>query len=149
MNNKPDYMAKSTMCTYTCLNFIPASPTFIPTWLNIILNCLYFVLTCLCFIPTCLHFIPTCLHSNMAVSSMNKQYSYSELNITYVSLSFLRAVTILNTAPGVKGLSQEYFQNTDILCLNETEVSLIYNTIHYAPTLRIHVYIHGCTCIHR
>lgn len=58
---------KKYMCTYTCLNFIPASPTFIPTWLNITLNCLYFVLTCLCFIPTCLHFIPTCLHSNMAV----------------------------------------------------------------------------------
>ena len=39
-------------------------------------------------------------------------------------LSSLLAVTIFNTAPGVKGLSQEYFQNTDILCLNETEASL-------------------------
>ncbi len=31
-------------------------------------------------------------------------------------------LTILNTAPGVKGLEREYFENTDVLCLNETEV---------------------------
>ena len=31
--------------------------------------------------------------------------------------------TIFNTAPGVKSLGPDHFSNTDILCLNETEVS--------------------------
>ena len=30
--------------------------------------------------------------------------------------------TVLNAAPGLKGLSREFFESTDILCLNETEV---------------------------
>ena len=33
--------------------------------------------------------------------------------------------TIFNTAPGVKSLSPDHFSNTDILCLNETEVRLL------------------------
>ena len=34
----------------------------------------------------------------------------------------LGITTILNTAPGLKGLGREFFENTDILCLNEKEV---------------------------
>ena len=41
-------------------------------------------------------------------------YYYSALHL---------ASTIFNTAPGVKSLGPNHFNNTDILCLNETEVS--------------------------
>ena len=60
----------------------------------------------------------------------------------FLSLPCL-ALTIFNTAPGVKGLSQEYFQNTDILCLNETEASL--STTAYTILLHLsykQMYIH-------
>ena len=115
----------------------------------IILNCL----AVFCSILSVFHSNLSALHTNLSAFQygcmhfpLNKQTIFLQwINITYVSLSSLSAVTILNTAPGLKGLSQEYFQNTDILCLNETEVSLIYNLIHYAPALRIHVYIPGCT----
>lgn len=40
-----------------------------------------------------------------------------------ILIYFLPALTILNTAPGVESLSEEFYSNTDILCLNETEVS--------------------------
>ena len=30
--------------------------------------------------------------------------------------------TVLNAAPGVGGLGQEFFDATDILCVNESEV---------------------------
>ena len=32
--------------------------------------------------------------------------------------------TVLNAAPGVGGLGQEFFDATDILCVNESEVRL-------------------------
>lgn len=38
------------------------------------------------------------------------------------SLYHYAVITILNTAPGVKGLDKQFFENADILCLNETEV---------------------------
>ena len=30
--------------------------------------------------------------------------------------------TVFNTAPGLSSIKQELFDNTDVLCLNETEV---------------------------
>ena len=33
-------------------------------------------------------------------------------------------LTILNAAPGVNGLSDEFYRHTDVLCVNETEVSI-------------------------
>lgn len=34
-------------------------------------------------------------------------------------------LTLFNAAPGMAGLSDEFFQNSDILCVNETEAELI------------------------
>ena len=31
-------------------------------------------------------------------------------------------ITIFNAAPGQAGLEDEFYKNTDILCVNETEV---------------------------
>ena len=111
--------------------------------------CVSFQLVCTSYQPVCTSFQLVCIPIWLYAFSPRWQWTDNILTVNKyyvcVSPSSLLAVTILNTAPGVKGLTQEYFQNTDILCLNETEVSLIYNLIHYAPALRIHVYKHGCT----
>ena len=56
----------------------------------------------------------------------NHTYSYTELLVTLchsllVAPSAVR--TVFNVAPSQAGLGQEYFEATDILCLNESEVS--------------------------
>ena len=38
--------------------------------------------------------------------------------------SFYLVKTLFNAAPGQSGLGEEFFTNTDILCVNETEVSV-------------------------
>ena len=82
-----------------------------------------YILCCRGYLPTG----DTTWNVTGCLSTCQETWRYQDGHISFLTichtLNIHLVTTIFNTAPGVKSLGPDHFSNTDILCLNETEVS--------------------------